>query len=273
MEFKQLSPLELRDLINKYNSDLRKLQYQVLKTQAMIDELEGYAAQAEEVLGLDLSITKEAPEAAPPAPAKKAPAKKAAAKKAPTKKAPEEKAVAEKAPEKKATTETAPEKPKRRGRPPGSKNKKTAAKKTKSAGTQTKSKGRGRPPGSKNKNKPTASKEKTNKATATKKTSPPAKEDDAPGYRLSNWDDFVLNSIKEKQKVLTTSDLTKIGVANPDIKLGAAQIKTKLNASLHKLANKKELLAKVEHSGRGFAYALQEWVSKSGELPKKYVED
>ena len=65
--------------------------------------------------------------------------------------------------------------------------------------------------------------------------------------------------------------MTELGVASDTIKLGAAQIKTKLNASLHKLANKKALLAKVEHSGRGFAYALQEWVSKSGELPKKYV--
>ena len=72
MSFKQLSPLELRDLINKYHSDLRKLHYQVVKTQAMVAELEGLAAEAEKALGLELSIESLVTpnlEAAAPAPA------------------------------------------------------------------------------------------------------------------------------------------------------------------------------------------------------------
>jgi hypothetical protein len=263
MDFQKLSPLELRDLINNYSSDLRKLNYQVAKTQAMLNELEGHLAEADIALGLEWSeAPAKAPEKAAPKPATKKAASKSATKKAPEKAAP--KPAAEKKSE---------DKPKRRGRPAGSKNK-TTLKKTKSASTgktKTKTKGRGRPPGSKNKSKVAADKAKASKPTASKKTEQAAT-DDTPGYRLSEWDNFILKSLKEKQKVLTTSALTKTGVSDSSIKLGSAQIKTKLNASLHKLANKKGMLVKVEHSGRGFAYALQEWVSESGELPKKYVD-
>lgn len=245
MEFQKLSPLELRDLINKFNSDLRKLQYQVVKTQAMVSELEGYLSEAETALGLEISTA--------------------------TVEVPEVEAASEKA---KAQEQKAAPKTKGRGRPKGAKNKKTTEKKAaKPAAGKTKGKGPGRPAGSKSKKKATT---ETKPKAAKDKASQAAKEtpanEDVPGYRLSEWDDFVLKSLNEKGKVLTTSELTKIGVADASIKLGAAQIKTKLNASLHKLANKKGLLAKVEHSGRGFAYALQEWVSASGELPKKYVE-
>jgi hypothetical protein len=247
MEFQKLSPLELRDLINKFNSDLRKLQYQVVKTQAMVSELEGYLSEAETALGLELSTA--------------------------TVEVPEVEAAPEKA---KPQEPKAAPKTKGRGRPKGAKNKKTTEKKdTKPAAGKTKAKGKGpgRPAGSKSKKKATT---ETKPKAAKDKASQAAKEtpanEDVPGYRLSEWDDFVLKSLNEKGKVLTTSELTKIGVADASIKLGAAQIKTKLNASLHKLANKKGLLAKVEHAGRGFAYALQEWVSDSGELPKKYVE-
>ncbi|KGE88199.1 MAG: hypothetical protein ACE362_09805 [Phaeodactylibacter xiamenensis] len=248
MEFQKLSPLELRDLINKFNSDLRKLQYQVVKTQAMVSELEGYLSEAETALGLEISTaTVNVPEV-------------------------------EAAPKKEKEEKAAAPKTKGRGRPKGAKNKKTTEKKdakpAATSKTKGKGKGPGRPPGSKSKKKATT---ETQPKAAKEKASQTAKETPAnehvPGYRLSEWDDFVLKSIKDKGKVLTTSELTKIGVANPEIKLGAAQIKTKLNASLHKLANKKGLLAKVEHSGRGFAYALQEWVSASGELPKNYVEE
>lgn len=246
MDFQKLSPLELRDLINKYTSDLRKLQYQVVRTQSMVSELEGYLSEAESALGLEISTaTIEVPQMeTAPAKAKKD----------------EQKAAAPKT--------------KGRGRPPGSKNKKTAGKKTtKSAAGKAKSKSPGRSTGAKSKTKATAgSKPKASKAKAGKKAKETATDKGVPGYRLSEWDEFVLKSIKDKGRVLTTSDLTEIGVADSSIKMGAAQIKTKLNASLHKLANKKGLLAKVEHSGRGFAYALQEWVSASGELPKKYVD-
>lgn len=238
MDFQHLSPLELRDLINKYTSELRVLQFQAVKTKGMIEELQGYLAKTEDVLSLEL------PEV-PAAPTRKKAAKQEGGKKATPSKT-------------------------RRGRPPGTKNKSTE-KKTDSASAgkaKTKRKKPGRPPGSKNKT--TAKKEKASKPKESKKTKAPSKKD-TPGYRLSEWDTFILNNLESGQKVLTTSDLTEIGVTDPSVKMGAAQIKTRLNASLHKLANKKGLLAKVEHSGRGFAYALQEWVSESGELPSKYV--
>ena len=80
----------------------------------------------------------------------------------------------------------------------------------------------------------------------------------------------MLQSLKDKKKVLTTSDFAKIAVDDPSIKSGEAQIKVKLNRALHKLANNKKLLSKVDHSGRGFAYALKDWMDSKGNLPKKY---
>ncbi|HKK78448.1 MAG TPA: hypothetical protein VJ933_02420 [Phaeodactylibacter sp.] len=222
MEYTQLSPLEIRDLINKYRSDLRKLHFQTLKTQSIIKELEQYVTEAEEALGIEdakiqelpaapeVQVTKESDEGADkPSAASKA--------KATTRKKPGPKPGKTKS--KKKTGKRGP------GRPP----KKKAEKTTKSKGK------RGRPAG-----------------------------------RLSEWDNLVLQSLKEKKQVLTTSDFAKIAVDDPSIKSGEAQIKVKLNRALHKLANNKGLLAKVDHSGRGFAYALKDWMDSKGKLPKKY---
>jgi hypothetical protein len=81
----------------------------------------------------------------------------------------------------------------------------------------------------------------------------------------------VINSLKARQQALITKDFIEIAKDNPEIKSGEAQVKVKLNRSLHKLANTKELLEKVEYSGRGYAYALKEWVNSKGLLPKKYA--
>lgn len=227
MEYTKLTPLEVRDLINKYQSDLRKLEFQTLRTQALIKELENFAADAEEALSLEEAKIEELPAAGteklrtPSADA--APKKKAEAK-----------------PEK-AKTKTK-SKGKKRGRPKGSTSKKKP----------------GRPP----KKKTTEDKKQDS---PTKSSSPEA------GYRLSDWDQFVIDRLKEVQSAMTTSDFADAAVKDESIDSGEAQIKVKLNRSLHKLANKKNLLVKVEHSGRGFAYALSDWLNNKGELPKKYA--
>ncbi len=244
MEYTQLSPLEVRDLINKYKSDLRKLDFQRLKTSSIIKELEGYATEIEEALSIEEATIRELPSSTEPETEQKE-TKKAA--------------------------------PKRRGRPPKSETAKADAKKEAAPKPEKKKKRRGRPPGSKSKakakSKTAAKGQSKTKEKATKSKAEPKASNGKEGYRLSEWDEFVLNSLKDKQKALTTSEFTEIGVANPSIKSGAAQIKTKLNRSLHKLANKKGVLVKVEHSGRGFAYALQDWLDSKGQLPKKYAKE
>jgi hypothetical protein len=218
MEYTQLSPLEIRDLINRYQSELRKLHFQTLKTQATINELEHYAAEAEQAFAIEEAKIQELP-AASVTPAA-APSSKEAA--------------------------PAAEPPKRKrkpGRPKGSANKKK----------KTSKRGPGRPP-----------KAKKETQAATK----PAKR--GPKERLSEWDNFVIDSLKGKKQALTTSDFAAIAVKDSSIKSGEAQIKVKLNRTLHKLANKKKMIAKVPHSGRGFAYALTNWLGSDGNLPSKY---
>lgn len=225
MEYTQLSPLEIRDLINQYRSDLRKLHFQTIKVQSIVKELEQYVTEAEQALSIEEAKIQELP-AAPTVKVTKEPDEG-------TVQPPE------------ATKEKAKPK-KKRGRPKGStnKNKKSASKR-----------GPGRPPKKKKeKESPTESKGKRGR----------------PAGQLSEWDNLVIKSLKDKNQVLTTSDFASLAVADPSIKSGEAQIKVKLNRSLHKLANKKELLSKVDHSGRGFAYALKDWFDSKGNLPKKY---
>ncbi|MCO6479589.1 MAG: hypothetical protein J5I94_23340 [Phaeodactylibacter sp.] len=244
-----LKPLEIEALLTQYRSDLRKLEYQVHQTQAIIQELEKQAAEVQEALAFEESKALPSAEKAKAAPsaeskpkkAKRGPGRPRKTKTAATKETAAAKEEAPKAEEKAAEAE------------------KTAAKGKSPKSAPGKKKGAGRP----------------RKSAGAQKTGKTAKKDAAEkkerGYRLSEWDKFVVDSLKTKQQALITKDFVDIAKANPDIKSGEAQIKVKLNRSLHKLSNKKGSLVKVEHSGRGFAYALSEWVNNKGELPKKYA--
>ncbi|MDX1666751.1 MAG: hypothetical protein R3350_05965, partial [Saprospiraceae bacterium] len=79
-----------------------------------------------------------------------------------------------------------------------------------------------------------------------------------------------MDSIKEAGHALIIEELTEKAKKREDIKLSEDKIKIKINQTLHKLANRKNLLKKVKHSGRGYAYALKEWETSKGDLPKKY---
>ncbi len=244
-----LKPLEIEALLTQYRSDLRKLEYQIHQTQAIIQELEKQAAEVQDALAAEESKalpSAEKPKAAPsavskPKKAKRGPGRPPKAKTAAAKETAEAKSEAPKTETKEAET------------------KKTTAKGKPKKSTTEKKRGPGRP----------------RKSTGAPKSGKPAKKEAAEkkgrGYRLSEWDRFVVESLKTKQQALITKDFVDLAKANPDIKSGEAQIKVKLNRSLHKLSNKKGELVKVEHSGRGFAYALSEWVNNKGELPKKYA--
>ena len=90
--------------------------------------------------------------------------------------------------------------------------------------------------------------------------------------KLSPWDQFILTTLEEGDKVLIMSEFLEIVKENLAEAKGwtEAKIKSKLNAVFHKLANKKGSIVKVSFQGRGFAYALPRWLNPAGELKKKY---
>ncbi len=203
----KLSSLEIKELIDRYKSELRKLQFQVSKTRTTIQELEIYIKEAK------------AAEAAPP---KRKPGRP-------------RKAAAVAAPAAKAAVKEKPTKGKR-GRPKGS----------------------GKP---KLVNPPKAVK------------GPTAKKELKRNHKLNEWDNLLLEGLRNKGKSMINVefwDLVQTKNQNDGLKWSDTKVRAKLNQSLHKLANKRGVIVKVPYSGKGFAYALQDWFNSKGNLPKKY---
>lgn len=198
---------EINDLIRKYQSELRKLEYQVTKIQEALSDLhamqEDYAGQEQEVSSANgHSSTAVASSKSSSAAVKKQedPAKK-------------------------------PE-PKSKGRP-------------------------GRKP----------------KAKTGKRIKKAKKSGRSSGYRLSVWDKFILNALEESNKTLINSELyeqAKEYAAENKIEIPNEKLRGKLSRSIHKLANKRKELVKVPFEGKGFAYALTNWVTAEGKLKQKY---
>mgnify|MGYP003329176905 CR=1 FL=1 len=94
------------------------------------------------------------------------------------------------------------------------------------------------------------------------------------GYKLSPWDEFIINALKEKQHVLISKDLIEISKSKAEkdnVKFDLDEVKNMLNRSLHKMANKRNDLIKTKYEGKGFAYALPNWVNQTNKsLKKKY---
>jgi hypothetical protein len=90
--------------------------------------------------------------------------------------------------------------------------------------------------------------------------------------KLSPWDQFIIDTLENKDRVLIMSEF--LDIVTKDFAgaqgLSETKIKSKLNAVFHKLANKKGNIIKVSFEGRGFAYALPQWLNSAGELKKKY---
>lgn len=93
-------------------------------------------------------------------------------------------------------------------------------------------------------------------------------------YPLSDWDKAILNTLKSEQKIMVSSEILE------SIKRIAKEegffkddnhAKIKLNQCLVKLANRRDDLVKLHHRGRGFAYALPEWM-EGNHLDKKYQD-
>lgn len=159
------------------------------------------------------------------------------------------------APAKRSTTSAKPRATgstgRRRGRPPGSKNKTSTASAARKVA----------------KKKPAASKAAKPKATKTakpaaKKAAPKTRKSaasDKGGYRLSDWDQALLDMLTAANAPMRKSDLDakfkghKLAKAE---KMNEEAVYTKVSRVLHKLANKRGIVKKVPSEGKGFAYAL-----------------
>ncbi len=204
-----LTPLEVKDLIRKYKSELRKLHFQSQKIQSIISELEASMPEADPVIATVQMTTAEG-EVQPT-----------------VAETPQEKQP-EKAPAP-AKTEAAPSKQKTKSKSPGKNGVSKSAKAAKGKRTRN--------------------------------------------TKLNEWDNFVIEAIKGAEKPLINAELIDQGkekITQEQLDMDEEKLKTKLNQTLHKLANKKALLTKVRFSGRGYAYALSDWMTNKGELPKKY---
>lgn len=81
------------------------------------------------------------------------------------------------------------------------------------------------------------------------------------GYRLSAWDMVIINGIEKAQRPLTNTELFTLFREKRDTEgLNGTddQLRGRLNRSLHKLANKRGILVKMDKEGRGFAYGLDQ---------------
>lgn len=91
------------------------------------------------------------------------------------------------------------------------------------------------------------------------------------GYKLSEFDEMIMEALRAKNHVLINADFIEYITD----KLTAAgkpeehdEIKKKVSRSLHKLTAKRNDLTQVEHSGRGLAYAFPEWVKNGRTKPQ-----
>lgn len=93
------------------------------------------------------------------------------------------------------------------------------------------------------------------------------------GYKLSDWDSYVIQSIENRGKVLITSEIidqvkSKLIAAGKNS--SDSEIKNKVTRSLQKLVNRRGDLAKVNFKGKGFAYALPNWMVSKGKIAPEY---
>ena len=180
----------------------------------------------------------------------------------------------------KAKTET-PAAPKKRGRPAKAKTATPAAPKKRGRPAKAKTetpvapKKRGRPAKAKtatpdaSKKRGRPAKAKTATPAAPKRRGRPAKAKTG-GYKLNPWDEYIINTLKEKGKVMDNTEIVK-AAQNSDLRKELKDTKKgvegKIIRAIHKLVNKRGLLHKVQKEGRGYNYGLPEW--SAGKLKVK----
>jgi seryl-tRNA synthetase len=106
----------------------------------------------------------------------------------------------------------------------------------------------------------------------TSKPAEPIKVKGKPGRKpqpLSLWDQMIYDSVAEYGKAMLSKDifdaLKQKAIANGSFE-SDDKTKVKLNQCLVKMTSKRTDLIKVNHPGRGFAYAVPEWAGEGGKL-------
>ncbi len=107
----------------------------------------------------------------------------------------------------------------------------------------------------------------------TGKTKKQTKEAENKGYKLSTWDKLVVDSITVAQKALTTYEIInyiKSKAKENKLSDDDTLVKNKVVRSLQKLANRRHDISKADYKGKGFVYALPAWVDSQGKLDKNF---
>jgi hypothetical protein len=309
-----LTNSQKRELIKKYQEEVVKLQYQLEKFEDIISELNKEKATKTDKKANTAKRRGRPPRAkieAVASPAKRRgrpPKAKTEAVASPAKRRgrpPKAKTEAVASPAKrrgrppKAKTEAVASPAKRRGRPPKAKTEAVASPakrrgrppKAKTEAVASPAKRRGRPPKAKTEavaspakrrgrprktvSVPTVSLANELKNNTKLKKEPKKRQRIVEnGYKLSDWDNFIIGTLNKKQSVLITKDFieaSRLKSESEKSKFDEAKVKNMLNRSLHKLSNKRGDIIKTKYNGKGFAYALPKWVSNSSKtLKKKY---
>ena len=78
-------------------------------------------------------------------------------------------------------------------------------------------------------------------------------------YPLSQWDNIVIDVVKENGKPTTSKDIYTKAIAKAktlNINMDEVKMKAKINQVLVKLSSRRHDLKKIKYQGRGFAYTL-----------------
>lgn len=246
MKRKPLSAQELEELILHYSSEIRKLNFLLDNAQNTLEELQKQVKKT-------------------PAVAEAKPQKE----EIPVKEKQPKKRIK---PEKKIKVKAEKEAPKRRGRPRKEKVQEVVAvaKPAQEEVVEAPKKRRGRPKKETIAVKPSPKTPKKESKIRTLKD----EESKPKGYRLSDWDLFILNTLKKSGKVLVNSELMDKALARvkkEKLDMDEMSLRGKLNRSIHKLSNKRGDLVKVDYPGKGFAYGLPEWADENGKVREEFT--
>lgn len=240
MRTNDFNPQELESLILHYRSEERKLNFQLEQVQGILNTLQSQA----DVPALTEKKVEETVVIVPEVKSKAKGKTKAKAKTKTRAKAKTEEVVSE-------------EPKKRRGRP----RKNATVEATTEAASAPAPRKRGRPKKEETVAAKPAKKQESKIRTLQEEESKPK------GYRLSDWDLFIVNTIRKSNRALVNSDLMEkalIRVKKEKLDMDEMTLRGKLNRSIHKLSNKRGDLIKVDYPGKGFAYGLAEWADETG---------
>ncbi|MEH0155716.1 hypothetical protein V6R21_16325 [Limibacter armeniacum] len=96
------------------------------------------------------------------------------------------------------------------------------------------------------------------------------------GYRLSDWDIFVIQALWESNKLMVSNELLDFGmeaakeIENDPKERTKDKVKGKITRSLNKLVNKRNYVKKHEYKGKGHSYGLANWFFKNGKIRKEW---